>query len=219
MDRDAPAQSNRREVADVNVKAFLFIGLTVFGTQASAATYTYDITGFGPEPASGDITTSCDNCVLNANDITAWSLAGFSSKVAGSTVVVIGNGLVATPTGIFFNFNPGSTNDALFSELPNPTPNSGNANPLSVEYTNSAPGYFFHQGWVFVTNTEGAYGTEGFGNANLGPLRSTAAPEIDAGTAASGITLLLGFLMVLRGRRVTDCLAHSDRKGSLRAPT
>jgi hypothetical protein len=185
--------------------SILAVGLTLFlATQAFADTYTYDIngnSGFENSNVTGFITTSCDSCVLNASDVTAWNLAGFSSTVPGSTVVVIGSGFVATPTGIFFNFNPGPTNDALFSELPNPTPNSIDGSPNSVEYTNSAPVLLFSS-FVYVCGLNGCNGSPGGGNVNLGPLRSVAAaPEIDPTTLDSALTLLLGVLAVLRGRR------------------
>ena len=181
--------------------SILVVGLTLFATQAFADTYTYDITG---PTATGYITTSCDSCVLNASDITAWNLAGFSSTVPGSTVLVTGNGFVATPTGIFFNFNPAAPtfNDALFSELPNPTPIFGSTN--SVEYANLTTGLSFGpSGEVSVCNTFACNGTLVAGNVDLGPLvRSVAAaPEIDPTTSGSAFTLLLGALAVLRGRR------------------
>ena len=184
------------------MKASIFVvGLTLFAAQAFANTntYTYDITG---PSATGDITTSCDSCVLNASDVTAWNLAGFSSTVPGSTVVVIGNGFVATPTGIFFNFNPaGPLNDALFSELPNPTPIYGS--PNSVEYANLTTGLSYGpSGEVSVCNTQACYGTLVSSNVNLGPLRSVAAaPEIDTMTSGTALTLLLGALAVLHGGR------------------
>lgn len=183
--------------------SILVASLILFATQAFANTYTYDITGFGVVPANGNITTSCDNCVLNASDITAWNLAGFSSTVPGSTVLVTGNGFVATPTGIFFNFNPAAPtfNDALFSELPNPTPVLGS--PNSVEYANASTGLSYGPtGEATVCNTQTCYGTLASSNVDLGPLvRSVAAPEIDPMTSGSALTLLLGALAVLRGRR------------------
>jgi len=179
----------------------LVVGLTLFATQGFADTYTYDITG---PTATGYITTSCDSCVLNASDVTAWNLAGFSSTVPGSTVLVTGNGFVATPTGIFFNFNPAAPtfNDALFSELPNPTPIFGSTN--SVEYANLTTGLSYGpSGEVSVCNTFSCNGTLVASNVDLGPLvRSVAAaPEIDPTTSGSALTLLLGTLAVLRGRR------------------
>jgi hypothetical protein len=180
--------------------SILVAGLILFATQVFADTYTYDITG---PNATGYVTTSCDSCVLNASDVTAWNLAGFSSTVPGSTVVVTGNGFVATPTGIFFNFNPEAPlNDALFSELPNPTPIFGS--PNSVEYANLTSALSFGpSGEATVCNTSLCYETLVSSNVDLGPLvRSVAAaPEIDPTTSGSALTLLLGTLAVLRGRR------------------
>jgi hypothetical protein len=74
---------------------------------AKAASYTYTLTDL-----SGFITTSCDNCVLNASNITAWSMTvpGFlslASTVPGAQVSVPAGDtdMVATPEGINFSFN------------------------------------------------------------------------------------------------------------------
>ncbi len=157
-----------------------------------------------PQSASvtGTITTTCDNCVLNAGDITAWKLSGygssFTSTVAGSTIFITGDGFVASPKALSFNFNPGSTNDALFSELPGPTPFLGSAE--SVEFTNSAPLHLYN-GIVSLCDTANCYFSPETGNIHVGQRLSAAAPEIDPGTGYAALTLLLGGLAVLRSRR------------------
>jgi len=60
------------------------------------------------------------------------------------------------------------------------------------------------QAWNFDTN----FGTQvGTGDA----LAVRKAPEIDPASAASGLTLLLGALAVLRGRRTSTAKAHARR--------
>ena len=46
----------------------------------------------------------------------------------------------------------------------------------------------------------------------IGAMAAIGAPEIDPASAASGLTLLLGALLVFRGRRVAklDCTAAQD---------
>lgn len=58
----------------------------------------------------------------------------------------------------------------------------------------------------FVANNKGnVFGSDIYFNGNTGPVTSTggvmAAPEIDPSSAASGIALLVGGLLVLRGRK------------------
>lgn len=91
--------------------------------RAHAATYTYTLSDL-----SGSITTSCDNCVLNASNITAWSMTvpGFlslASTVPGAQVSVPAGDtdMAATPEGINFNFG-GPYGGVLFS---NPSGNIG----------------------------------------------------------------------------------------------
>ena len=57
----------------------------------------------------------------------------------------------------------------------------------------------------FAANGAGLiFGSDIYANGNTGPVGATgqvSAPEIDASSAASGLTLLLGGLVVLRGRK------------------
>ena len=89
-----------------------FLGLPL----ANAASYTYTLSD-----ESGFITTSCDNCVLNSSNITAWSMTvpGFLSltSTAPGAKVSVPTGdtdMVATPEGINFSFN-GPYGGFLFS--------------------------------------------------------------------------------------------------------
>ena len=83
---------------------------------ANAASYTYTLSD-----ESGFITTTCDNCVLNSSNITAWSMTvpGFlsiTSTAPGAKVSVPAGDtdMVATPEGINFSFN-GPSGGFLFS--------------------------------------------------------------------------------------------------------
>jgi hypothetical protein len=172
--------------------------------QAGAPAYTYDVdvnNGF----LIGTITTNCDQCMLNGSDITAWTLGSTSSPQT---------------------FTAASTDPGAYagSYLLDNVPTSLTATPSAITYNFGANGQF-----VFQTNKEfiifaysdiGAY-LMGFpgqiaecagsndcygevfrgGTTVLGELKSVAAPELDAASLAGALTLLLGSLAVLRGRR------------------
>jgi hypothetical protein len=172
--------------------------------QASAPGYTYDVdvdNGF----LTGTITTTCDQCMLDGSDITAWALASTSSPQTFS--------VASTDPGAYAG-----------SYLLDNVPTSLTATPAAITYNFGANGQF-----VFQTNKEfiifaysdiGAY-LMGFpgqivecagsnpcfaqefrgGTTVLGEIKSVAAPELDASCLAGALTLLLGSLAVLRGRR------------------
>lgn len=172
--------------------------------QASAPGYTYDVdvnNGF----LTGTITTSCDQCMLDGSDITSWALASTSSPQTFS--------VASTDPGAYAG-----------SYLLDNGPTSLTATPAAITYDFGADGQF-----VFQTNKEfiifaysdiGAY-LMGFpgqivecagsnpcfgeefrgGTTVIGELKSVAAPELDAASLAGALTLLLGSLAVLHGRR------------------
>ena len=79
--------------------------------SADAANYIYTLTNPTTLAVTGSITTTCDNCVLNASNISAWrmSLPGafdISSTSPGAAISVSSgeNDMVATPNAINFNF-------------------------------------------------------------------------------------------------------------------
>jgi hypothetical protein len=83
--------------------------------SANAATYTYNMNSASTN-MTGTITTSCDDCVLNASNITAWNLSvvpsipgGFSiSSSSPGAQLVFPKGdtdMTATPSGISFLFS------------------------------------------------------------------------------------------------------------------
>lgn len=78
---------------------------------ANALSYTYELNGIGA--LKGFITTDCNNCVLNPNDFTAWSMTKTgstfgtvtsTSSVPGASVMEFGSVMVATPAAITFDF-------------------------------------------------------------------------------------------------------------------
>jgi len=84
-------------------------------SSASATTFNYAI-DFNIEPAdsvTGSITTTCDNCLLDASNIVAWSFelngsSGFSSSDPGAAIITSGQNLNLTASGsaIFYQASP-----------------------------------------------------------------------------------------------------------------
>jgi hypothetical protein len=172
--------------------------------QASASGYTYGVNvdnGF----LTGTITTNCDQCILNSSNITAWALASTATPVPLS--------IASSDSGAFAGF-----------AFPN-IPTSLTANPTNITYDFGGAGQFIFQTTsdkfvLFGYSDIGSY-LMGFpgqieecsgsyscpanvfrgGTTVLGKVESVAAPELDANSLGSALTLLLGSLAVLRGRR------------------
>ena len=96
-------------------------------SSANAASYTYTLSDVGN--LTGTITTSCNNCVLNASNITAWNLSdtglvSVSSATTGSKVIITSGStdMVATPTEIDFDFNDPGKSYRFTSAQTNPDP-------------------------------------------------------------------------------------------------
>jgi hypothetical protein len=101
------------------------LGLTAYiillgGSAAGATPYEYDVNlTLGSDPVFGSILTDCNNCTLAQSDIVGWSLSytvPYSGGNGGVTTLslddqpgqffyVVGNGLTATPSGMYFNFD------------------------------------------------------------------------------------------------------------------
>ena len=122
--------------------AFLLVAaaLSIIGiSAANAASYTYTLAGAGN--VVGTITTSCNNCVLNASNVTAWNLSdpgvvSVSSATAGSKFVVPAGAtdMVAKPAEIDFNFGNRPTQTYLFTGAQHNTdPSVGGNN--EIEFT------------------------------------------------------------------------------------
>lgn len=98
--------------------ALLTAGLTMVAShQASAIVYSISDTASNPPytlSVSGTITTNGDLGVLDASDITGWSLnlSGFGTFALDSSNshVIVGAGLTATPTALVFDYgSPGAS--------------------------------------------------------------------------------------------------------------
>jgi hypothetical protein len=172
--------------------------------QANAADYTYDIdvdNGF----LAGSITTSCDQCLLNSSNITAWALTSTASpepfSVASSTDPgasagpYLGNSptsLTATPTAITYNF--GANGEFAFQT---------NKEFIIFAYSDIGAFLMGFPGQIVECEGSNPCAAEVFrgGTTVLGDIKSVAAPELDATSLAGALTLLLGSLAVLHGRR------------------
>jgi hypothetical protein len=101
------------------VAAFALLGFS----PANASTFTYNLFLASPPYSgggllTGTITTDCNSCTLSASDITAYSVTGIdgihspftiTSAAPGAFFQLVGPDLIATPSGIFFNFGDQTT--------------------------------------------------------------------------------------------------------------
>jgi hypothetical protein len=183
----------------------------IASSPATASAYTYDMNGI--DGITGVIKTNCDNCVLNASDVTAWSLmspgagpvVSVSSSAAGSQLFVEGSGLAATPNAVTFQFTPSSGIVEFFS-------NNQSIDFLDFGTFASAP-FMFPNGigeidtcspGSFVKGV-GACFSDFLGTGTQAIAKATAAaPEMDPRAFATSLTLLFGALAVLRGRRTRN---------------
>jgi len=171
--------------------------------QVNAADYTYDINvdnGF----LVGAITTSCDQCILNSSNITAWALATntgplpfseSSTDPGASAGYYMGEGptsLTATPTAITYNF--GANGQFAFQT---------NNDFLIFGYSDIGAFLMGFPGQIVECQGSNACGGTVFegGTTVLGGIKSVSAPELDAASFGGALTFLLGSLAVLQGRR------------------
>jgi hypothetical protein len=132
---------------------------------------------------------------LTPSEITGWTLSSvagdpvtfsFSSHDAGASVFCSGApGCRLTASATSLTFIPGVQADIFFHD---------STDSLAISTPN---GHFP----AVLINTPGS-GLVGFNPITGTTIARTSAPEIDPGSAASGLTLLLGSLLVFRGRRV-----------------
>lgn len=172
---------------------------------AHAATYFIDIVrpvtvpGFiGPSPdfVQGTITTDCNNCVLVKSDILDWDLtiAAHSTPSASlnsnNSFILFGgsNQMIATPSGLFFEFVSGST--LTFDD----TATNGGTTLQLFQASSGLP----------IIGWEIANGTGAFINPT-NDLIGTAVPE-----PSTWALLLLGFMMlaVVTRRGMGPCAAR-----------
>lgn len=193
-----------------------FLGIAAFlmasAGPAFATDYVYDISNsFGPFLSGGEIVTTCDQCVLSSANVVSWSMyvdykaiglppAGSpftSSSLPNSSVQVLGTGLTATPTGVFFNFNvthATATDIVSFA--------SGN-NSVQLQNFPESPGAGLTG--AFNDCIAGGGGNSCAGetpdsNMELGSFSKLEAPELGASRLASALTLLLSGLAIWRGK-------------------
>jgi hypothetical protein len=153
------------------------------------------------QPVSGDCFQVCDSSNFQqttmADGAVTNLLVTFNSPVSFANALQMGN----FANGEFFDaFN---SSDQLVAQcIPGfdtpPIGNYGCYSVLNTQYQSSA--YLLETSVTAPDITKillGGYNTE----ARIGTIEAVRAPEIDPASAASGLTLLLGGLMVLRGRR------------------
>ena len=182
--------------------------------QANAPGYTYGI-DIDNGLLSGTITTSCDQCVLNGGNITAWELVSTATPSATPAPFAI----ASTDPGAYVSFNLGF-------------PSNLAANPTAITYDFGKDGEFFfanNNEFVLLGYSDIGASLSGFpgeisecsgsasgsgsggvscvgelfrtGPAAFASIKNVAAPELDSTSLAGALTLLLGSLAVLRGRR------------------
>ncbi len=195
MKLDVSKKLHRKRVA-VAI-ALVAVGL---GSRANAASYTYDTSGI--DGISGFITTDCNSCTLNSNNIIAWAFnpglyqVNIASSAVGSELDLDGNALVATPKAITFGFDPSPTSgDAFFKGQ------SGTVDFLSS--ATSASVYFSYPNGTgeFDICSAGCSSDYFQGTHKVFGAAVVAAPEIDSASWVSALSLLAGVLLIVKGRR------------------
>jgi hypothetical protein len=152
------------------------------------------------EHITGSITVGEETGILVEPDITAFTFSGTGTNtfnLSGSSLFCNGGGgcgLSANGSTLQFNFGSNSVFEDIFN-----CQNPGYCGFLSM---NSAGVYGSGNGAV-TFDVSGQGTGQWDAPAGLTDLThtATAAPEIDSGSAAGGLALLMGVLLVLRGRR------------------
>ena len=151
----------------------LLITAWLAGFPANATTYTYDLDySFTTVPGevTGFITTSCDNCVLTANNVPSWSFTASdgtsgSSSNPGAGINASGAILEATPTGIAMVTN--ATVGGFFafcSDIANNGSDCFNTAGLNVDnifHGPDQPSPFWHISWEENSSAQGIFATDG----------------------------------------------------------
>jgi hypothetical protein len=201
------------------ILALLVIGTMIspmVATASGGAGTIYDIAlplgaGGNDVSISGTLTLDDDNTIVGASDITAFSLtvkgicdtAGvFSScsqtMTTSNSMFSCSDCLVRSGSDLFISPNYTVGLD-ITSDADN-CGSSGNQACAQVSvFTNHEDSEYFYS---VCSSGSSACTFAGDGLATFGNvLVARAAPEIDPASAVSGLTLLLGGLVVLRGRR------------------
>jgi hypothetical protein len=190
------------------------------GAAMAQVTYTVNFMAES-EKITGSITLAANSLgAITSGEIAGWSFSSvagdptqfsFNSGDAGADVICAAGttqcGLTASASQITFTPIPqqpiccGAVSDIVFLAQ-----NSTMNNALAID----GPG--ISQGpspGVLIT---AANGLSGYGLAAGTTIATTKAPEIDPGSAASGLVLLIGSLVVLRGRNRRPSLRPSDAR-------
>jgi hypothetical protein len=173
-----------------------------------ATDYLYQMTAPNdPNLSAGSIVTDCDNCVVGSDNVVAWSLYSgsvgvqgllTSSSIPGSSVMIQGSsGLIATPSGLFYDFTY-TTNDAVRD---------------TVAFTSPTHRFVELSNYMVVGDPTAPYGSATAcgpvtcasatetGDLQIGKYLSLAAPEMSTSGVASALTLLWAGMAILGARR------------------
>jgi hypothetical protein len=187
------------------VLSMVLIGACAIATtQSSAATVTdtvdFSATGFTTgvgtgsaptDPVTGSFTITFDPSLTYADPTTAGITLNNLNIALGSQI-----GFYYSPTGASAGeLFVGGIQDGVCCVQISPTL----YNDFYLHITNFSTDPAFEQ--LGYTTPSGYWYTTGTAGSTISVSPVTSAPEIDPASAASGLTLLLGALMVLRGRR------------------
>lgn len=172
---------------------------------AHADSFTYDVNAFG---MVGNIVASCDSCTLNSSDVVSWAFSGqginINSSMAGAQTLINGTSLQATPTVVSYAFTPNSNNSAVFlandsvNLLSYPTEASESSDTVGEFDVCYGSSIVYPKGGVTTCGGSLAYGT---GTIATIAKSTVKAPELDSSSLVAPLTLLLGSLAVMSGRR------------------
>ena len=183
--------------------AFACLADPVFATD-----YLYHFTAPNdPNRAVGTIVTDCDNCVVGSDNVVAWALYSgsvdvhgllTSSSIPGSSVVMQGSsGLIATPSGLFYDFTY-TTNNAVRDsvEFTSPTHRFVELNNYMILGDPTA-----HYGSLTACGPVSCASDTEIGDLQIGKFVSLAAPEMSTSGVASALTFLWAGVAILGARR------------------
>jgi hypothetical protein len=182
------------------VTKWLF-AVAMVGASGGAVAQKYDLNfNVAGEHITGSITVGGETGTLAEPDISAFTFSGTGThtfNLSGTSLFCNGGGGCGlTANGGTLQFDFGSS--AVFEDIFN-CQNPGYCGFLSM---NSAGVYGSGNGAVtFDVSGQGNGQWDAQSGLSDLTLPATSAPEVDPGYAASGLTLLLGCLFVLRGRR------------------
>jgi hypothetical protein len=185
----------------MNTVAKCMLAVAMVGASGAAVAQVYDVNfNVSGEHITGSITVGGETGTLAEPDISAFTFTGTginTFNLSGTTLFCNGGGgcgLSANGGTLQFGFGSSSVFEDIFN-----CQNPGYCGFLSM---NSAGVYGSGNGAVtFDVSGQGNGQWDAQSGLSDLTLSPAAAPEIDPGFGASGLTLLLGGLLVLRGRR------------------